>query len=117
MRPRRNFITMAALLTTFLAAALSVFSAAGGAEAAYLSQSSTRAAQEQITTGSDGIRRITLEAARKAIEKGTAVIVDVRSAEAYKAGHVTGALWIPVGDISMHTKQLPRSKMIITYCS
>ncbi|HEY0380478.1 MAG TPA: rhodanese-like domain-containing protein [Pyrinomonadaceae bacterium] len=65
----------------------------------------------------DGVRRVTPEEARVAVEKGQAVIVDVRGEESFKAGHVKGALWIPVGDISSRTDELPRGKMIITYCS
>ena len=67
--------------------------------------------------GDDGVRRITPAEARAAIEKGQAVIIDVRGEESFKAGHVKGALWIPVGDISSRSGELPRGKMIITYCS
>jgi 3-mercaptopyruvate sulfurtransferase SseA len=65
----------------------------------------------------DGVRRITPAEARAAIEKGQAVIIDVRGEDSFKAGHVKGALWIPVGDISARAGELPRDKMIITYCS
>jgi 3-mercaptopyruvate sulfurtransferase SseA len=65
----------------------------------------------------DGVRRITPVEARAAIEKGQAVIIDVRGEDSFKAGHVKGALWIPVGDISSRAGELPRGKMIITYCS
>ncbi len=65
----------------------------------------------------DGVRRITPAEARAAVEKGQAVIVDVRGEDSFKAGHVKGALWIPVGDIASRSNELPRGKMIITYCS
>ena len=65
----------------------------------------------------DGVRRVTPAEARAAVEKGQAVIVDVRPAESFKAGHVKGALSIPLGDIEARTGELPRGKMIITYCS
>ena len=65
----------------------------------------------------DGVRRITPAEARAAVEKGQAVIIDVRGEDSFKAGHVKGALWIPVGDISSRSGELPRGKMIITYCS
>jgi 3-mercaptopyruvate sulfurtransferase SseA len=65
----------------------------------------------------DGVRRVTPAEARAAVEKGQAVIVDVRPAESFKAGHVKGALSIPLGDIASRTGELPRGKMIVTYCS
>ena len=65
----------------------------------------------------DGVRRVTPAEARAAIEKGQAVIIDVRGEDSFKAGHIKGALWIPVGDIASRTNELPRGKMIITYCS
>ena len=63
----------------------------------------------------DGVPRITVAEAREAFEKGKAIIVDVRSESAYHAGHILGARWMP--DIASRIKELPRDKMIITYCS
>jgi hypothetical protein len=65
----------------------------------------------------DGVRRITPEEARQAVESGKAIIVDVRDEASYKAGHVKGARWILADDIGSRIKELPRDKMIITYCS
>ncbi|HJU55007.1 MAG TPA: rhodanese-like domain-containing protein [Pyrinomonadaceae bacterium] len=65
----------------------------------------------------DGVRRVTPAEARAAVEKGQAVIVDVRGEDSFKAGHVKGALWIPLNDIASRAGELPRGKMIITYCS
>lgn len=68
-------------------------------------------------TEADGVRRITPQEARKAVESGRAIIVDVRGEESYKAGHARGARWIPLNDIGARSGELPRDKMIITYCS
>ena len=65
----------------------------------------------------DGVRRITPAEAREALDKGQAIIIDVRNDEAYKMGHVKGALLIPVNDFVARMKDLPRDKLIITYCS
>ena len=91
----RSFISIAALL---------VLCALMGVGAGY--------AQE-----GDGVRRITPEEARHALDTGKAIIVDVRDEGAYKAGHAKGALWIPVNEIESRIKELPRDKMIIAYCS
>jgi 3-mercaptopyruvate sulfurtransferase SseA len=66
---------------------------------------------------SDGARRITVLAAREAVDKGQAIVIDVRSEESYNAGHVKGARWINLNEIEARIKELPRDKIIITYCS
>ena len=70
-----------------------------------------------LQTQGDGVRRITPAEAREAFEKGKAIIVDVRGEDAYNAGHVKGARLIPLNDILARITELPRDKMIITYCS
>jgi len=65
----------------------------------------------------DGVRRITPQEAFAAVEKGKAVIVDVRGEDSYNAGHIKGARLFPINDIGSRTSELPRDKMIITYCA
>jgi|GEM_PF-1121815 len=70
-----------------------------------------------MQTPGDGVRRITPAEARAAVDKGKAIIIDVRGDESYNAGHIKGALSISVNDIGSRARELPRDKMIITYCS
>jgi predicted small secreted protein len=65
----------------------------------------------------DGVRRITTAELRDALERGTAVVVDVRMPEAYKVAHIKGALNIPETEIVKRKDELPRDKMIVFYCS
>jgi len=65
----------------------------------------------------DGARRISIAEASRAVENGTAVLVDVRSAENWAAGHAKGAINIPVEQVVARISELPRDKMIITYCA
>jgi rhodanese-related sulfurtransferase len=51
------------------------------------------------------------------VDKGAAVIVDVRSKEQYKTDHIKGAINIPGNEITTRAGELPRDKMIVTYCS
>ena len=66
---------------------------------------------------SDGVRRISPAELREALQKGEAVLIDVRNEESYNAGHIKGALLIPVSDIGSRIKEVPRDKFIATYCS
>jgi predicted small secreted protein len=65
----------------------------------------------------DGVRRITTAELRDALERGTAIVVDVRSVEAYKMSHIKGALSIPETEIVARKGELPRDKTIVFYCS
>ncbi len=66
---------------------------------------------------SDGARRITPADLRELIKKNKAIVVDVRSEESYKGGHVKGAISIPFSEIGNRAGELPRDKLIATYCS
>lgn len=65
----------------------------------------------------DGAARITVADLREALDKGTAYVVDVRTDDQYKAGHIKGAVHIPETDIAARAGELPRDKTIVTYCS
>jgi 3-mercaptopyruvate sulfurtransferase SseA len=73
-----------------------------------------RAAQQQPT---DGVKRITTAELAELINQGKVVVVDVRNQAAYDTGHIRGAKLIPVPQVGERTKELPRDKMIVTYCS
>lgn len=64
-----------------------------------------------------GVRRITIEEARAAAEAGKAVFLDVRSPDAYRLGHIKGALSVPEGTVAARASELPKDKLIITYCA
>ena len=53
-----------------------------------------------------------LERARK----GLVVVLDVRPAEEYSAGHLPGAVNIPIHELEKRLKELPRRKEVIAYC-
>ena len=62
-------------------------------------------------------RRISGEEARQAIAKGEAVLVDVRAKESYEAGHAKGAISLPLSDLPARMGELPKDKLVITYCT
>jgi rhodanese-related sulfurtransferase/DNA-binding transcriptional ArsR family regulator len=53
-----------------------------------------------------------LERARK----GLVTIVDVRPAQEFAAGHVPGAINIPIEDLGSRIGELPKQKEIVAYC-
>ncbi|KAB2917515.1 MAG: metalloregulator ArsR/SmtB family transcription factor [Hyphomicrobiaceae bacterium] len=47
---------------------------------------------------------------------GEVTVIDVRPAEEYEAGHIPGAINLPVGDLQRHLGKLPRNREIVAYC-
>jgi rhodanese-related sulfurtransferase/DNA-binding transcriptional ArsR family regulator len=47
---------------------------------------------------------------------GLVTILDVRPTEEYRAGHIPGAVNLPLKDLDMHLNDLPRDQEIIAYC-
>jgi rhodanese-related sulfurtransferase len=48
--------------------------------------------------------------------KGLVVVIDVRPPEEYAAGHLPGALNIPIKELEARLASLPRRKEIVAYC-
>lgn len=61
--------------------------------------------------------RISVADAKKAIDDGKAVLVDVRSAMNYQQEHAKGAVSLPTHEIAARMSELPKDKQIITYCT
>lgn len=75
------------------------------------------AAQQPPADPLAAARRITPEEARQAVAKGEAILVDVRGKENYDQEHAKGALQIPVSEIAARAGELPKDKLVITYCT
>ena len=69
------------------------------------------------TVYADGARRVTADELDTMMKNGQAVVIDVRNQASYDMGHLPGAKLIPAGEILNHLNELPRDKMIVTYCS
>jgi rhodanese-related sulfurtransferase len=69
------------------------------------------------TMPNDEVRRVTIPELQAALEKGEAVVVDVRGSVEFKLGHIKGARNVPLGLIPQQIKDLPRDRLIVTYCA
>jgi len=65
----------------------------------------------------DSARRITAEELHKLWQKDEVLIVDTRLEPAFKTGHIRGAILIPANEFDSRADELPKSKMIVTYCT
>ena len=64
----------------------------------------------------DGFEPVTPDELMRRMTTGEVVVLDVRPEQEYAAGHIVGALSMPVGDISHRIGELPRDKEYIAYC-
>ena len=49
-------------------------------------------------------------------KKGLVVVLDVRPADEFSAGHLPGAINIPIQELEKRLRELPKRKEIIAYC-
>ena len=75
------------------------------------------ASASPAATAADGARRITVTELQDLLAKNQAVVIDVRNEASYNAGHVHGAKLIPEAELPNHLSELPKDKLIVTYCS
>ena len=61
------------------------------------------------------IARVSLADAKAAYDTGSAVFLDVRSADSYAQSHIPGALSIPLAELPNRISELNPSDWIITY--
>ena len=85
---------------------------------AYPNQTPTQGRADFLLTEAD-VPRITVEDAKAAVDGSEAVIVDVRSAESFAAGHIAGAISIPLTEFETNISNiaLEKDQWIITYCT
>jgi len=50
------------------------------------------------------------------VRNGEVTVLDVRPPEEYRAGHIPGALSIPVGELKARLRELPKDREVVAYC-
>jgi rhodanese-related sulfurtransferase len=50
------------------------------------------------------------------VKKGEVTVIDVRPAQEYRAGHIPGAISIPVGELKARLKEVPKGREVVAYC-
>jgi hypothetical protein len=65
----------------------------------------------------DQVERITAADLKKLLDDGKAVTIDVRNVEGFVAGHIPGALQIPLDYVAGEAQYFPKDKRLITYCT
>ena len=64
----------------------------------------------------DSMEAVDRESLMQRVRSGEAIILDVRPPEEFSAGHIEGAVSIPVRELENKLSKLPKDKEIVAYC-
>jgi rhodanese-related sulfurtransferase/DNA-binding HxlR family transcriptional regulator len=64
----------------------------------------------------DEVEAMSRDELRKRLRRNEVVLVDVRPAEEFGAGHIDGALSIPLDELDERLAELPADREIVAYC-
>jgi 3-mercaptopyruvate sulfurtransferase SseA len=111
-----KIILTAALLVFPLSACSAV---APTAEPTYVIVEPTYPPTQSTVLTEASVPRVSIEEARVAQTSGAAIIVDVRSQQAYAESHIPGAINILLGEFETNINgiALEKDQWIITYCT
>jgi len=81
----------------------------------------SRLAEVELMTRAYMEQRGALEAVHgdellRRVKSGEVTILDVRPAEEYRAGHIPGALSVPMADLKARLPEIPKDREVVAYC-
>ena len=71
---------------------------------------------EKFFVDREGCETVDREALLERVRKGSVMVLDVRPREEYDAGHLMGAISVPLSELKRWLKKLPRKREIVAYC-
>lgn len=78
----------------------------------------TAVVNDYLTNIPDGFMNVgKLDAFKEILATGEAVIVDVRTESEYAAGHIPGAINVPIATLAQNLAKIPSDKPVIVYCA
>ena len=75
-----------------------------------------RIAKDRTMKENDAVESIDRFTLLNRVTEGRAVVLDVRPAEEFEAGHFPGAVSIPLTELRERLRQLPSEQQIVAYC-
>ena len=72
--------------------------------------------KRRFLEGREGMEPVDRDALLKLVSEGAVTVLDVRPVEEYNAGHIPGALSIPLKELMLRLTELPHDQEIVAYC-
>ena len=72
--------------------------------------------KRRFLEGREGMEPVDRSDLLKRVKDGCVTVLDVRPVDEYRAGHIPGALSVPLGRLNELLSKLPRDQEIIAYC-
>ena len=72
--------------------------------------------KRRFLEGREGMEPVDRDALLKLVREGAVTVLDVRPVEEYNAGHIPGALSIPLKELMLRLNELPHDQEIVAYC-
>lgn len=66
--------------------------------------------------GRDALEPVTLPELRRRLRQGDVTVIDVRPEQEFRAGHIPGALSIPVAELKGRLAEIPKKREVVAYC-
>ena len=64
----------------------------------------------------NGLEPVPRDELARRLKRGDVVVLDVRPAPEYAAGHIAGARSIPVGELNRRLREVPKTRQVVAYC-
>jgi rhodanese-related sulfurtransferase len=72
--------------------------------------------KRRFLEGREGMEPVDRDALLQLVNGGAVTVLDVRPVEEYNAGHIPGALSIPLKELMLRLTELPHDQEIVAYC-
>jgi rhodanese-related sulfurtransferase len=70
----------------------------------------------EFNNGRESMEPVEKEALLERVRRAEVIVLDVRPPEEYRAGHIPGAVSVPLKQLRSHLSKLPRRREIVAYC-
>lgn len=75
-----------------------------------------RAIRDELSRAASSIEPIDRKTLLRRLRQGAAILIDVRPHEEYVAGHIPGAISIPLAELKSKLEELPGDREVVAYC-
>lgn len=72
--------------------------------------------KRRFLEGREGMEPVDRDALLERVRQGAVTVLDVRPVEEYRAGHIPGAISVPLKELMLRLSELPQDQEIVAYC-